>query len=433
MAGRLPFCSLADTIARANSNILQGTPVMGLNCTNGLAAWLLLVSCTVAADRDWPSWMGPQHDGISTETGWTTNWSDDGLREAWQREIGIGFSSVSIADGRLFTMGHVDGREFLYCLDVTSGKTLWSYDYPCELVNNLHEGGPGATPTIDGEFVYSLGREGQLFCFRAATGELVWKKMLQEDLDVPMPEWGFTSSAYILGNQLILEAGRVVSYDKRTGSKSWQTSTHQAGYGSAALLQDGKRQLLATLDCDALRLTDASNGEELASAEWESPFRTNSTTPIIHGNLIYISSGYNVGCGLFRWTGSELEKVYSNREMRNHFNNSILYKGHLYGFDGNSNLGRVVQLKCMNLETGKVTWEQRGLGCGSLMIADGKLVLLSEKGELVIANASPDSYQELARAPFLTGRCWTVPVLLNSHVYGRNAAGTLRAVALPLR
>ena len=396
-------------------------------------AWLLLVALGSAADRSWPCWMGSQHDGISTETGWTTNWPEEGLPEVWQREIGIGFSSISIAHGRLFTMGHIDGREFVYCLDVNTGKTLWTYDYPCELVNNLHDGGPGATPTIDGEFVYTVGREGQLFCFREETGELIWKKMLQEDLDVPMPEWGFTSSAYILGDQLILEAGRVVSYDKRTGSRNWQTSTHQAGYGSAALLHDGKRQLLATLDCDALRITDASKGKELASAAWESPFRTNSTTPIVHGNLIYISAGYNVGCGLFRWTGSELEQVYANREMRNHFNNSILYKGHLYGFDGNSNLGRVVQLKCMNLETGNVTWEQRGLGCGSLMIADGKLILLGEKGELVVAKASPESYQELARSPFLTGRCWTVPVLLNGRVYGRNAAGTLRAVALPLR
>ena len=375
--------------------------------------------------------MGPNHDGVSHETGWGTQWPADGLPVAWQREIGIGFSSVSLSEGRLYTMGHVNGEEFVYCIDEETGKLIWSFHYPCQLVDNLHEGGPGATPTIDGDFVYTVGREGQLFCFEAATGRVIWKKELQTDLGIFLPEWGFSSSPYILGNQLILEGGRVVSYNKLTGQKNWQTAKHRAGYGSAAVLKSGGKTLIATLDCDALRITNAENGKELASTPWESPYRTNSTTPIISGDLIYISTGYQVGCGLFRWTGTSLEKVYSNRKMRNHFNNSILYKGNVYGFDGNSNLGRVVRLTCMNFETGKVAWQERGLGCGSLMIADGKILALAEKGDLILAAATPDGFHELARSPFLTGRCWTVPVLLNGRIYGRNASGKLIAVDLP--
>ena len=384
-----------------------------------------------AAERSWPQWMGPNHDGISHERGWSPDWPESGLPEVWTKEIGIGFSSIAIAGDRLLTMGHVDGTEFVYCLDVDTGREIWSHGYVCQLVNNLHEGGPGATPTIEGDRVYTLGREGQLFCFDLASGEILWQKLLQGDLEVSLPEWGFTSSAYILGDQLILEAGRVVSYDKRTGEKNWQTDKHQAGYGSAAVFEHGGETLLATLDCDALRVIRASDGAALGSFPWKSPFRTNSTTPIVVGDEISISTGYNVGCGLFRWTGSELEKLYSNREMRNHFNNSILLEGHLYGFDGNSNLGRVVQLTCMNWETGEVAWKERGFGCGSLMIADGKLLILSESGDLVLATATPDGYQELARSEFLTGRCWTVPVLLDGRIYGRNAAGTLKVVALP--
>jgi hypothetical protein len=138
-----------------------------------------------------------------------------------------------------------------------------------------------------------------------------------------------------------------------------------------------------------------------------------------------------VGCGLFRLQDGELIEIYSNREMRNHFNNSILLDGYLYGFDGNSNLGRVVQLTCMKYDTGEVMWQHRGLGCGSLMIANGRLIVLGEKGDLVVAKATPAGYQELARSPFLEGRCWTVPVLLNGHVYGRNAAGKLVCARLP--
>lgn len=380
----------------------------------------------------WPNWMGPDHSGVSTQTGWSEDWPAEGLPQLWERRIGVGFSSMSIVDDRLFTMGHVDGVEFVWALDAKTGDEFWSHTYPSPLVDNLHEGGPGATPTVDGEFVYTLGKGGQLFCLHAATGKVEWSKDLQDDLEVPLAEWGFNSSPYILGDQLILEGGRVVSYSKASGEKNWQTAQHSAGYGSATSFQWNGETLIATLDCDGLRIVQATDGVEVDFYDWESPFGTNSTTPIVHDGLIYISSGYNVGCGLFRLDDNRrLVRLYSNRDMRNHFNNSILLDGYLYGFDGNSNLGRVVQLTCMNFSTGAVAWNQRGLGCGSLMIADGKLLMLSEDGQLVLARATPEKYEELARSDFLEGRCWTVPVLLDGRVYGRNATGRLVCVELP--
>lgn len=393
---------------------------------------LRVVAVKAPVQLSWPNWMGPQHDGISHESGWSTVWPESGLTEVWSREIGIGFSSITIDQNRLFTMGHVEGEEFVYCLNAETGSPIWSHSYACELVDNLHEGGPGSTPTIDGEFVYTLGREGQLFCWRAEDGQVVWKHELQQDLDVPMPEWGFSSSAYILDDQLILEAGRVVSYHKHTGSKNWQTEEHSAGYGSAISFEHNGKTLLATLDCDGLRVTDSSDGRQIALREWDSPFFTNSTTPIVQGNTIFISTGYQIGCALLRLAGNQLEPLYTNRDMRNHFNNSILLDGYLYGFDGNSNLGRVVQLTCMNFSTGEVAWKHRGLGCGSLMVADGKLLLLSEDGTLTVANATHEGFQELASSPFLEGRCWTVPLLLNGHVFGRNASGKLVCMKLPI-
>lgn len=400
-------------------------------------AYVLLLLCVIydpvqaAEPASWPNWMGPLRDGISRETGWNAEWPADGLPVAWSRQIGTGFSSVSIADGRLFTMGHIDGEEFVWCLDAKTGKEIWSQKYPSELNDNLHEGGPAATPTIDGDRVYTLGKEGQLFCFQASTGAIRWKKELKEELDVPTPEWGFSSSAVIVGDQLLLEAGRVVSFDKHTGVRQWQTSKHLAGYGSAAVFEyPAGTKLVATLDCEGLRVVTLKTGEELAFQPWDSPFRTNATTPIVVGNRIFISSAYNVGCGLFEFTGTSLKQVYVNREMRNHFNNSILLDGHVYGFDGNSNLGRVVQLTCMDLQTGKVAWKKAGMGCGSLMIADGKLLILSESGTLIVAKATPKGFEEISRSAFLEGRCWTAPVLLDKHIYGRNARGHLVCVKL---
>ena len=387
-----------------------------------------------ASAPDWPCWMGADHSGISLETDWITQWPESGLPVLWTRDIGIGFSSVAIKDGLLYTMGHTDGIETVWCLNARTGKVVWQHDYSSALIDNLYEGGPGATPTIHDGRVFTLGKEGQLFCFASDSGKVLWEKELQADLGVPLPEWGFNSSAFVFGDAVIFEAGRVVAYDQATGERLYQGPKHNAGYGSAARLDSDGTSYIVTLDCDALRVTDSADGREVASYPWPSPFRTNSTTPIVEGNSIYISTGYQVGCGLFRFKDDQLELVYENRDMRNHFNNSILLDGYLYGFDGNSNLGRVVHLVCMNHATGEVMWKKRGFGCGSLMIADGKLLILSDRGQLVLADATPDGYQETSRSDYLEGRCWTVPVLLDGCIFGRNAAGKLVAadVSQPL-
>ncbi|MDA1179813.1 MAG: PQQ-binding-like beta-propeller repeat protein, partial [Planctomycetota bacterium] len=255
----------------------------------------------------WPNWLGPDHDGVSHETGWQTTWPETGLPIRWTAEVGIGFSSVSIANGSLYTMGHRDGNEIVHCLDTDTGTPRWVQTYPGILVDNLHEGGPGATPTIEGEFVYTVGREGQLHCWDSTTGKPIWSRRLQEDLGVLMPEWGFSSSPYILQNQLILEAGCVVSYDKRTGEIHWKTEPHAAGYGSVCAFTYNSRTCLATLDCDGLRVLNASDGTQVAFTAWESRFGTNSTTPIVEGDKVFVSTGYDIGCGLLRLSTDGLE------------------------------------------------------------------------------------------------------------------------------
>lgn len=383
----------------------------------------------------WPNWMGRNHDGISTESGWLADWPKDGLREIWSREIGTGFSSFSVVDGLAYSMGHPkgrrDGKETVWCLDAETGDTVWSHSYSAELNPNLYEGGPGSTPTVHDDMVFTLSVDGRLIGFQRKTGDIVWEVDLQKELAVGMHEWGFNASPYILDNQLLLECGRVVSFDWKTGKKLWQSKKHAAGYGSVRSFEYGKQILLASVDCDGLRISRPTDGSEVAFTEWKSPFRTNSTTPIIFEDRIFVSTGYNVGSALFRLTADGLKEIYSQREMRNHFNNSILYDGHLYGFDGNSNLGRVVRLTCIEFETGKVKWQQKGLGCGSLMIANKHLLILSDKGELVLAKASPQEFHEVSRSQFLEDRCWTAPVLINNRVYGRNADGKAVCVQLP--
>ena len=418
-------------------NKVLASPAKGLwngivACGSTLLLTSMLSDLTLQAD-DWPSWAGPRHDGISTETGFADSWPKDGLPIEWTRQIGTGFSSISVVGERLFTMGHKDGWETVWCLNSTSGEVLWTHEYPGELIPNLHEGGPCSTPTVDGDRVYTLGKEGQLFCLNIADGKVLWDCMLQKELGVKLPEWGFSSSALILDDQLILEAGCVVSFNKMTGEKRWQTEIHNAGYGSAAVFERDGRTLLATLDCDGMRIVDSSDGRPVAFTDWKSPYLTNATTPIIVKDQIFVSTGYKVGCGLFRLEGEHLLPIYKNTDMKNHFNNSILLDGSLYGFDGDAHRGHSVTLNCIAFETGKLAWKQRGFGCGSLLIVDGKLLILSENGELILATASPTEFTELARSPFLEGRCWTMPAVSSDRVYGRSADGKLACVKLPRR
>ncbi|NQU20770.1 MAG: PQQ-like beta-propeller repeat protein [Candidatus Nealsonbacteria bacterium] len=383
--------------------------------------------------NDWPNWLGPNADGISRETDWTAKWPADGPTTLWKKKVGIGFSSMAVATGadgtaRVYTMGHRDGKEFVWCLDAETGDEIWSHSYAGKLVKNLHEGGPCATPTVDGDRVYTVGREGQLYCLDAADGKPVWSMDLQEEFGAELPAWGFTCSPVISGDVLIIEAGRTAALNKTTGKVIWQTALYPPGYGSPSLfIADGELRV-AVLNNFGPMIVRADNGKEIVKDRWETAYKTNSTTPIVADGKVFISTGYDKGCALFDMADDKLDVVYTNKKMRNHFNNCVLLDGHLYGVDGNSNQSRNCKVVCTEFATGKVKWEHRGLGCGSLLIADGKLIILSDDGKLVTAAATPDAFRQIGSAQVLTGKCWTVPVLSHGRIYCRNTPGDLVCV-----
>lgn len=383
--------------------------------------------------HDWPNWRGPTHDGISQETGWRSTWETEPAT-VWKKSIGTGFSSLSTRSGKLYTMGHNDGEDTVYCLNAATGEEIWTYSYPCDLIANLHEGGPAATPTIDGDRVYTVSKEGHFFCFDADTGQVHWQKKFTDQFDVKRPDWGYACSPYIWNDLVIVDAGCTAAFNKQTGEVVWQTEKFRPGYGSAISFKHDGEDLIAVLNNDVLLVVRARDGREIARTPWETSYITTSTTPIIAPDgTIFISTGYRRGCARFKLTGGKLEPIYENTNLSNHMNNSVLWGGHLYGFDGNSHAARLVNLTCLDYETGETQWQHRGLGCGSVMLADDKLILLSDKGKLVIAEATPEAYQPLAEAQILTGKCWTVPVLSGGYLYARNAAGDLVCVDLRMK
>ena len=382
--------------------------------------------CTVANAADWPNWRGPSHDGISSETGWLTTWPQTGPKVLWKAEVGTGFSSISISNGRAYTMGNIRNNDVLYCLDAETGAEIWKKSYPCRLFAESHEGGPCATPTVEGEAVYTFSKNGDAIRFDATTGQIVWHKNLVKELSLRPPTWYFAGSALLVGNLVILNAGTYgVALNKADGRVVWQNGKGASGYATPLPLGQAGQAVVMPV-CREVVALDPQTGKVLWKVPWRTDYDINAADVIVSGDTVLISSGYNEGCALYRIAGSSVTEIWKNKNMRNQVNSSVLWNGYLYGFDGQVNGG--ANLACVDFQTGQKVWSQAGLGTGSLMAANGKLIILSEDGKLVVAEASPGGFKELASARILTDKCWTVPVLANGRIYARNADGRLVCV-----
>ena len=392
-----------------------------------LGLGIYAIVCSTAQAADWPNYRGPNYDGISDETGFSTSWPESGPKVLWKYSLGTGFASMAVSNGRVYAMGNIDDNDFLYCLDAATGKEIWKKSYPCPLYAKMHEGGPCATPTVEGDAVYTLSKDGDAIRFDAKTGKVVWHKKLNKELGMKHPTWHFSSSPLIVGDLVIYNAGTYgVALNKADGNIIWQNGKSASGYTTGVPYTIGGQKAVVMAMCKELVGVNPTTGKVMWKFPWKTSYDINAADAIVSGETIFISSGYNKGCALLKISGDDVTKVWQNKNMRNMINCSVLWEGHIYGFDGQ--VGGKGELTCLDLATGEKKWSQGGMGTGSLMLADGKLIILGEKGKLVIAEATPAGYKELASAEILTGKCWTVPVLANGKIYARNAAGQLVCV-----
>ena len=400
-------------------------------CILGVGFLLSIASSVMGAD--WPRWRGPNSDGISTETNWLGNWPDTGPKIVWKKEIGRGFATMSISNGRVYAMGNTaksksdaNQKDVVFCFDAEIGREIWNYPYDCPLLPRHHEGGPCATPTVSGQRVYTFSKEGHVHCLDAA-GTKIWARNLQQEEGLKPPTWHFAGSPTVHGNLVLLNAGAAgIALDKNTGQTIWKSAASGAGYSTPVIAQLNGREIVGLFTARNFLGVDPKNGKQLLQFPWKTSHDVNSADPIFSDNTVFISSGYGTGGAVLKMTGHEGSEIWRNKEMRNHMNSCVVWKGYIYGFDGQSGSGG--ELKCLDYQTGKPLWSQKGLGTGSLMLADGKLICLGNEGKLVIAEASPAGYKPLRQAQILTGKCWTMPVLANGKIYARNAEGTLVCV-----
>ena len=402
---------------------------MRLQTVLGLS--LATAAVCAASAADWPQWQGPNRDNISTEKGLLQAWPKEGPPLAWKAtELGAGYSGVSVARGKIFTIGDCGDSAFVEALAFDTGKKLWEAKlgqagggggYP----------GPRATPAVDGDFVYALGQYGDLACLRVADGKEVWRKSLKADFGGRMMSgWGYAESPLVDGKLLLCTPGgaqgTVCALDKATGAVRWRSTdfTDAASYASLVAVDFGGVH-------QAIVLTDAHvAGIAIDSGKllWSAP-RVGKTavvpTPVFKDGRVFVTSGYGIGCNLFKVEGGGAQftanEVYTNKDMINHHGGVVLVDKHLYGFsDGGKGWS------CLDFATGAVASQwQGGIGKGTLTRADGRFYLRAEggPGTLVLMDATPDGWKEAGRfdpPDRSTKNSWPHLVISNGRLFVRD-------------
>ena len=404
----------------------------------GLLAFSLPV-IAVGAERDWPSWRGPNRDAVSEETGLLESWPDSGPPLAWRIDgLGKGYSSVAIADGRIFTLGQRQRQTYLIALDLRDGSELWAAP--------LGSGSPNCTPTVDGDYVYALGREGDLLCAEAGTGRPVWRLNFRKDFGGKMMSgWGYSESPLVDGDRLICTPGAqdaaIAALDKRTGKTIWKARLPRdlgdkgkdgAGYSSVVISQGGGVKQYVQLTGRGVISVAADDGRFLWSYNRIANGTANIPTPIVTGDYVFCSTGYgDGGTALLRLSRSgravSAEELYYHpaRTLQNHHGGMVLVGDHVYFGHGHNNGFPV----CVELKSGDIVWGGRirgadgeGTGSAAIVYADGHLYFRYQNGVMALVEANPERYVlkgafELASR---NGESWPHPVIHDGKLYLRD-------------
>jgi len=399
-----------------------------------IVAASLLASATAA---DWPSFRGPDHTGVSSEKNWLGAWPGGQPKQLWKKAVGTGYSSMSVAEGRLYTVGNAHDQDTIYCFDANSGAELWKASYPQKLDPKYYEGGPSATPTVSAGRVYFISKQGEVRCLEAATGKQVWLRNIRKEYGVEEPDWGFAGSPLVQGNGLFLNAGtHGIALETTQGNKIWASGKDAAGYGSPVPFNFNNQAALAVFGAKALMIVDPKTGQELSRFPWETQYDVNAPDPVVVGSDLFITSGYKFlegpGTGasgaLVRPAAGKSQKIWHSKELACQLSTPVLIGGYLYGITGNGDQPGF--LRCLDAKTGDVKWSSPATPMGNLTAADGKLLWVTGKGELVVVEATPTAYQEITRAQVAGGKVWSAPVLANGKLYVRNSKGDVVCVDL---
>ena len=398
-----------------------------------LSAASLLVGAAYAAEVDWPQFQGPQRNNTTSESGWKKDWPADGPPVLWKAEVGSGMASFAVVGHQVFTAGN-DGsnKDTVWCLDLDTGKPLWSYSYACKTA--AHEmpivpPGPCSTVSVEHDHVFTISREGDVLCLDAKTGALIWKKSLIEDFHGKRPVYGYASSPLVVGDRLFLDAGgstgSTVCLKAATGDLLWAAGSGEAGYASPFLAHFHDQDLLIAFKGQALEILDPQDGKERAHYDTTTNDFCNTATPALTngGHLLISHTGSDGATGL-EYNGAEITKSWNLRDLGMLFNSGVPWGNHgLIVF--NDQMRGVNDLRCLDVVTGQSLWQSSEIDKGEAILSDGHLLVLSAKGELFLAKPSDAGITVLSRAQVLGGKCWALPVISHYRILCRSNAGAV--------
>jgi outer membrane protein assembly factor BamB len=402
-------------------------------------AFLTTFDARVRAE-DWMCWRGPHHDGISRETGLLPEWPKEGPKQLWKVDLSGGFSAPVVAGGKVFTLTKEKNQEIVLCLDAATGKELWRHGYECDYgAHPTFTGGgmpksrtgPRATPAVVQGRVYSIGATGTVLCLDANTGKKIWQQELLKIGDRTCHTHGYCGSPLVVADRVYVQPGggngkSLAALDSKDGHVVWTSLDDPPGQATPVWTEvNGAPQVIFFTGRAAVGIAP-QDGRLLWRYPWTTRYDLNIATPIYADGRVFISSNYGTGAAVFRLKdGGQPERVWKSLTMQNHISTSVLYEGNLFGFSER-------RLRCVDFQTGKVRWDKLGLGRGSLIVAEGNLILLADDGQLLLAKADPVQYAEISRCEvFKKGTLtWTMPVLSDGRLFIRSENAL---VALDLR
>lgn len=388
---------------------------------------LILFLTTQLFSADWPTWRGPNHNGITNETDWNPK-AIEKLDKAWEINVGFGYATVSVVNGKVYTIGNKEGKDKVFCLDEKTGKEIWTFSYETE--DGQYEG-TRATPVYDEGKIYSISRNGQIYCFDANDGKVIWQRDLLNDYNAENITWGVASSPRILNDKLLLNINKSgIALNKKTGKDIWASPVEKFSYATPYIYTMNGKKYAAIFSSENMVGVEVESGNVVWEYPWKTSWDINGADPIFFDNQLFLSSGYKNGCALLDLTDNTPKIIWENKNISAQFGSCVLIDGYIYGPKGNC--GRKTSgLSCIDAKTGELQWEVT-LGFSSLIAVDNKLVITSEDGILHIAEVNPKEYKEIAQVQAVEASrknpVWTAPVLANKRIYVRNHQGNLVSI-----
>lgn len=393
----------------------------------GISRLLMLGLCLTGLQAgDWPQFLGPTQDGVYAGEDLAREWPPSGPRVLWKRDAGQGFANPIVAGDTLILFHRVDDRDVVDALGADDGRELWTFYYPTDYRDDFgFDEGPRASPAAAGDRVFTFGAQGILQCLGLGSGSRIWQVDTRSQFRAPKGFFGAASSPLIRDGAVYVHVGAkgagIVAFDAGTGRTLWTATDDEAGYSSPVYASIGGRPRIVSFSRSGVVSIDPATGGVGFRVRWRSRSRAsvNAATPLIVGDQIFVSASYSTGALLLDVSGETPEKIWtSNDALSNHYATSVYRDGYLYGFHGRQEYG--ASLRCVEWQTGRVAWNQDGLGSGTVTLAGDRLLILTERGELILAAAAPEGFQAISRAQVLGGTVRAYPALARGRLYARN-------------